>query len=157
VLKVCRQAGCYRKSKERYCPEHLFKNTTTEQRQTFDKYRADAPHRKLYRDRRWSVARDKVLRRDPLCTSGEICGGRQASTVCDHHPLSAIEILERFGEDEFFNPDRCRGVCKPDHDRKTAREDSRFAGSHKISTAETPLSARALDASSATAAAGALK
>jgi 5-methylcytosine-specific restriction protein A len=157
MLKVCRQAGCYKKSKGTYCPGHTFANTKTEHRQVFDVYRADDPIRKLYRDRRWGKTRFVVLRRDPLCTSGEICGGAKASTVVDHDPLSAREIVAQFGEAEFFNPDRCRGKCKPCHDRKTAREDSWFAGSHKFSTAVPPLSARAADVLPAMATAGALK
>lgn len=151
MLKVCRQAGCYKKSKGTYCPGHTYANTKTEQRQVFDAYRADDPIRKLYRDRRWGKTRFVVLRRDPLCVDGGICGGSKRSTVADHHPLSAREIVAEFGESEFFNPARCRGVCKADHDRKTAREDSRFAGNHKISTAATPLSSRAADVSPATA------
>ena len=157
MLKVCRQAGCYRKGEGSYCAQHTFKNSRIEQRQAFDANRADDPIRKLYRDRRWNRTRFVVLRRDPLCTSGETCGGSKASAIVDHHPLSAREILERFGEIEFFNPQRCRGACKPCHDRKTAREDSRFAGSHKqVSVAATPLSSRAACAVPATATADAL-
>jgi len=131
MLKVCRQAGCYRKTRSSYCPDHTHANTETVQRQAFDARRSDDPIRKLYRDRRWARTRLLVLRRDPLCTIAILCGGSKASAIADHFPLSSREIVERFGEAEFFNPDRCRGACKADHDRKTALEDSRFAGSHK--------------------------
>jgi hypothetical protein len=82
---------------------------------------------------------------------------QQASAVVHHTPLTAREIVDQFGEAEFFNPERSKGCCKADHDRVTAREDSRFAGSHKFSTAVPPLSARAADVLPATATAGALK
>ena len=131
MLKVCRQAGCYRKSSGLYCQEHTFVNAATDQRRTYDAYRADDPIRKLYRDRRWARTRILVLLRDPLCTIAVLCGGSKASAIADHFPLGSREIVERFGEAEFFNPARCRGACKADHDRKTALEDSRFTGAHK--------------------------
>ena len=111
----------------KYCAEHQDNNKSTEYRRIYDRYRADDPIRLLYKGKnlpRWNGTRRVVFRRDPLCIE---CG-HQASTVCDHHPLSAREIVERYGKDEFYNPARCRGLCKSCHDSKTATQDSTFAG-----------------------------
>jgi len=137
MLKVCRQAGCYAKSDGTYCQKHRWNNAKTETRKAYDANRADDPLRRLYRDRRWAATRIQVLRRDPLCTIGVICGGRKASNIAHHSPLTAREIVAQFGKAEFFNPSRSQGCCKEDHDRVTAREDSRFA---KVSKAEPPSS-----------------
>jgi 5-methylcytosine-specific restriction protein A len=59
--------------------------------------------------------RAAVLRRDPVCV---LCGLALA-TVADHWPLSRKQLEER-GMDPN-DPAHGRGVCKPDHDRETAR------------------------------------
>jgi 5-methylcytosine-specific restriction endonuclease McrA len=108
----------------RYCLHYQTRNNAAEHRRLFDVYRKDDPIRSLYRVARWTNGtRLIVLRRDPLCME---CGHR-ASSVADHHPLSAREIVEQLGRAEFYNPTRCRGLCKSCHDSKTAREDSSFA------------------------------
>jgi len=109
----------------KYCAKHQTSNNASDYRRLYDRYRADDPIRALYRSKRWTKGtRLIVLRRDPLCME---CGHR-ASTVCDHHPLSAREIVDQLGVAEFYNPTRNRGLCKQCHDIKTATEDSSFAG-----------------------------
>lgn len=71
-----------------------------------------------------------VLRRDPVCTCNTACRESgvvvhepgdcdQVSTVADHWPLTKKELRER-GLDEH-DPEYGRGLCKPCHDRHTAR------------------------------------
>ncbi len=103
----------------KYCADHQSKNRASENKRMHDHYRADDPIRLLYKSSRWYGpfgTRLIVLRRDPLCCE---CGNH-ASTVADHHPLEAREIVEQFGVKEFYKPARSRGLCKQCHDIKTA-------------------------------------
>lgn len=109
----------------KYCDKHQTQNNAAEHRLIYDRYRADDPIRQLYRTPRWEGTRRTVFRRDILCQIPEGCP--KAAVVCDHHPLTAREIVATLGEDEFYNPERCRGLCKFHHDQKTATEDSTFA------------------------------
>lgn len=59
--------------------------------------------------------REAVLRREPICV---LCRTRWA-TVADHHPRSRRELITA-GEDPN-DPKHGRGLCKPCHDRETAR------------------------------------
>jgi hypothetical protein len=76
----------------------------------------------MYKSRRWQAVRRTVLQRDILCVS---CG-HQAATECDHI-LSARLILDNFGTEEFYNPDRLQGLCHRCHSSKTTLE-SGFTG-----------------------------
>jgi hypothetical protein len=71
----------------------------------------------MYKSARWQQTRRIVLKRDILCCS---CGN-QASTQCDH-VISARTVLAELGIDEFYNPDRCQGLCASCHSAKTAIE-----------------------------------
>ena len=114
----------------KYCAKHQTHNNASDHRHLYDRYRADDPIRALYRCARWiKGTRLIVLRRDILCQYEGGCP--RAANVCDHHPLSAREIVEQFGVDEFYNPARNRGLCKQHHDMKTATQDSSFAGGNR--------------------------
>jgi 5-methylcytosine-specific restriction endonuclease McrA len=110
--------GCTRKAinDSKYCAEHQTTNKATHHKLLYDRYRANDECRKLYKKRRWQQTRLIIFKREPLCV---VCGHR-ASTVADHHPLEAREIVQRYGVNEFYNPQRSRGVCKQCHDSKTA-------------------------------------
>jgi 5-methylcytosine-specific restriction endonuclease McrA len=100
-----------------YCATHQEKNNAEEHRRLFDRYRADDFVRSLYRSTRWTKGtRLIVLRRDQLCCE---CGHR-ASTDCDHDPLEARQIVEQFGTDAFYDPNRCQGLCHDCHSQKTS-------------------------------------
>src|SRR5581483_6028673 len=90
-----------------------------------DRFRADDPIRALYRTTRWQATRRTVLRRDILCQAEGGCP--KAATVADHHPLSARQIVARFGTDAFYDPERSRGLCVSHHNSKTSTQDSSFA------------------------------
>jgi 5-methylcytosine-specific restriction endonuclease McrA len=100
-----------------YCEKHQNSNNAKISEQLYDRFRADDPIRQLYRTPRWKSTRRTVLHRDILCVS---CG-HKAATECDHI-LSARLVVDNFGVDEFYNPDRCQGLCKECHSSKTALE-----------------------------------
>jgi hypothetical protein len=83
----------------------------------YDRYRADDPVRALYKTKRWRSVRLVVLRRDVLC----VACGHQAATEVDHI-LSARLVLDNWGIDAFYEPDRLQGLCHRCHSRKTAHE-----------------------------------
>lgn len=58
-----------------------------------------------------------MLRRDILC---QMCGHR-AATEANHIDRARL-IVSSLGEDEFYNPTRCQGLCHSCHSEKTARE-----------------------------------
>lgn len=100
-----------------YCADHQTKNNASEHKHMFDVRRQDDPHRRLYKTKRWQGTRRIVLKRDPLCKS---CG-HKASTEVDHI-VNARVVLAQLGIDEFFNPERCQGLCHDCHSAKTALE-----------------------------------
>lgn len=71
----------------------------------------------MYKSARWQVTRRIVLKRDLLCQD---CGNK-AATECDHIVI-ARTVLDELGILEFFNPDRCQGLCHECHSAKTAIE-----------------------------------
>jgi 5-methylcytosine-specific restriction endonuclease McrA len=101
----------------RYCSDHQTTNQAIEDRRFHDRYRADDPIRKLYRTPRWKATRRTVIHRDILCVS---CGHKAATEV--DHILSARLVVDNFGVDEFYSPDRCQGLCHECHSSKTAHE-----------------------------------
>lgn len=75
--------------------------------------------------KRWRNARALVLRRDPWCTCTDTrCDHGQrcysSSTVADHWPRSKRELIDA-GEPNPDAAEHMRGLCKPCHDRSTAR------------------------------------
>ena len=120
--KLCRDCTRIAVNQTPYCPDHQTKNNASEYARLYESYRADDEMKALRNKKRWQGTRRVVFQRDPLCMD---CG-HQASTVCDHI-VPARQIVAMYGEDEFYNPDRCQGLCKSCHDRKTATEDSTFA------------------------------
>lgn len=68
-----------------------------------------------YAGRGHKAFRKAVLDRDPICV---LC--REAwSTVADHHPLSRKQLVDQ--DLDPNDPNNGRGLCKPCHDRETAR------------------------------------
>jgi len=113
---ICRSCSRRQVPGSKYCDQH--QNSANDYKRQYDRYRSDDPIRKLYKSRRWlKGTRLIVLRRDILCRS---CG-HQVATECDHI-LSARLVIDNYGLDEFYNPDRCQGLCKGCHSSKTSHE-----------------------------------
>src|SRR5271163_4261277 len=111
---LCRD--CSRRAvTEGYCADHQTQNRAAEHKIAFDRNRdQNDPIRKLYKCQRWQRTRHVVMRRDLLCCE---CGYR-AATECDH-VIKARVILEKFGIDAFYDPNRCQGLCHQCHSIKT--------------------------------------
>lgn len=98
-----------------YCEKH--QNDRLEQKRDYDRWRSDDPVRLLYRCKRWKSVRRAVLQRDILCRS---CGHQMATEV--DHILSARLVIDNYGKDAFYDPERLQGLCHPCHSAKTAIE-----------------------------------
>jgi 5-methylcytosine-specific restriction protein A len=71
-------------------------------------------------DSRWRAARAAYLRAHPLCRECEAAGAIVAASVVDH-------IMAHKGDKAlFWDSANWQPLCKPCHDRKTAREDGRW-------------------------------
>lgn len=77
--------------------------------------RSNLEVRKWYRQKRWEVLRNQVLREETLCRSCEAEGKVELTTDVDH-------IKRHKGsESAFFNRANLQGLCKSHHSAKTAR------------------------------------
>jgi 5-methylcytosine-specific restriction protein A len=89
-----------------------------QERRALDHQHRDPILASLYRTQAW-----KVLRRQVLLESAHRCatqGCAAKASVVDH-------IRPHRGEsDLFFDRDNLQAMCKPCHDRKTARHDGAF-------------------------------
>lgn len=101
----------------KYCQQHQTHNLARTQEKLYDHWRQDDPIRALYRCSRWRAVRRLVIRRDILCTA---CGHRAGTDV--DHILSARIVVDNFGVDEFYNPERLTLLCHGCHSSKTAME-----------------------------------
>jgi 5-methylcytosine-specific restriction endonuclease McrA len=114
---ICRMCNS-RATHDGYCERHS--GSKNDSKRSYDRFRADDPIRALYRGKnakRWQRVRQQVLRRDVLCKS---CG-HEAATVVDHILVARL-VVDNYGVDEFYNPDRLQGLCKTCHDIKTTHE-----------------------------------
>ncbi len=81
-----------------------------DRKRVVDRHRPSASKRGY--DRAWQRLRLVILDRDPVCT---ICHAA-LSQVVDHIEAVADAPHRR------LDPDNLRGLCKPCHDRRTARD-----------------------------------
>lgn len=68
--------------------------------------------------------REGVLAKHPYCVCTGECGWHEGvcgavSTVADHHPRERVDLVAMGAEPD--DPQYGRGLCKPCHDRRTAR------------------------------------
>ena len=107
--RVCPVAGCAALTDSGRCEKH---------RRESDRARGTAAQRG-YGGRGHASFRADVLARDPICVLCEAEGKTRLATVADHYPLSRRELVAQ-GLDPN-DPNHGRGLCKPHHDRETAR------------------------------------
>lgn len=69
---------------------------------------------------RWQQARERFLKRYPLCVHCLKDGQTQAAEVVDH------KIPHKGDKALFWDQDNWQGLCKRHHDVKTATEDGGF-------------------------------
>lgn len=104
--KICSVPGCAEivTTSNGKCPTH---------RRKADKARDKRTGR--VRGARWTQIRRQVLRAQPFCTDGRVCGGKATSVEVDHiTPLA-------FGGHPTSR-DNLQGICRKCHDAKTREE-----------------------------------
>lgn len=116
MSKPCAKVGCPNLTKERYCDQH--KQDAKQETQRYDKERGTA-HQRGYTSR-WQKYRITYLVRNPLCAECLKVDKVVPATVVDH-------IKPHKGDHKlFWDPKNQQSLCKPCHDRKTAKEDGGF-------------------------------
>lgn len=117
ALKPCRHPGCPNPTANVYCEQH--QGAQKIQREYFDKQRGSAARRGY--GRLWQAIRLRILARDPICSNPfNLENHIVISTEVDH------KVPRSSGGDD--SDDNLQGVCTSCHSRKTATEDSTFAG-----------------------------
>lgn len=110
----CRHVGCAQLlAAPGYCDKHL-----KLVRQQSDATRESASSRGY--NSRWRKARNTWLTRHPLCIECAKYRRVIPATVVDHI------IPHRGDQDLFWDTTNWQSLCKPCHDKKTAREDGGF-------------------------------
>lgn len=107
-LRPCRHPGCAALTWEGYCPAHKPAKAPR---------RASAEYHGWYSLPVWTDGlRPAQLLREPFCRECAKRGLRTRATVVDH-------IVPHRGDwGKFIDPANHQSLCKPCHDRKTARE-----------------------------------
>jgi 5-methylcytosine-specific restriction protein A len=117
---ICASPGCSVLCEGRRCPKH-----DVDERKQYDAARRNDPYRAIYKTAQWGRMRSYILGRDPLCRIAILCverfGHPMPSEVVDH-----IAPMRRGGD--AWDEGNLQGACKACHDRKTAMEDSGWAG-----------------------------
>ena len=106
----CSHPGCPRlvPSGQKYCDEHLSLHPEEVRSAASRGY-----------GRRWQKASKAFLHRNPLCAECAKSGRYVKATVVDH-------IVPHRGDQKlFWDESNWQPLCKPCHDKKTGREDSR--------------------------------
>ncbi|MCE5270835.1 HNH endonuclease [bacterium] len=113
--KPCAHPGCPAlvERGRRYCPKHQ-----RQERQRSDEARGTAAERGY--GSRWQRASKRFLEKNKLCAECERQDRLTKATVTDH-------IVPHKGNQKlFWDQSNWQPLCKPCHDRKTAREDGGF-------------------------------
>ena len=110
----CRYPGCAKLTANRYCEEH-----TKLASQQYEKYGRDPAARRRYGSA-WRKLRAQFLSGHPLCEECRRDGRLTPATVVDHI------IPHKGNRDLFWDEKNWQALCKPCHDRKTAKEDGGF-------------------------------
>ncbi len=102
----CRHHGCGQLSNGPYCEMHKPGRVRQQGNKQYNV--------------RWRKARLHFLDRHPLCITCLTVGRLVPATVVDH------VIPHRGDQRLFWNEGNWQALCKPCHDRKTAKEDGGF-------------------------------
>lgn len=106
--KACRHPGCARLVSDEYCGEHLRMHPEATRSASKRGYNS-----------RWRTASKAFLKEHPLCAECMRHGKYTQATVVDHiTPHRGNMTL-------FWDKKNWQSLCKPCHDKKTGREDSR--------------------------------
>lgn len=120
ALRFCSHPGCGELVSTTYCTTHqpVYDTQRKERQAEFERTRLSAAERGY--DSRWQKARLGYLKHHPLCAECEREGKTVPATVVDH-------IVPHKGNKQlFWDKKNWQPLCKPCHDRKTAKEDGRW-------------------------------
>lgn len=112
-FKPCIYPGCIRLTKECYCDEHA-----RQKAKQYDQQRGTAAQRGY--DAKWRRYRIKFLAEHFYCIECLKQGKFVFATVVDHIKPHKGDIKL------FWDTSNHQSLCKPCHDRKTAKEDGGF-------------------------------
>jgi len=111
--RPCSYPRCPNLTTERYCEQHK-----KQAAKRYDQERGTAAQRGY--GPRWRKVRMMFLRQHPLCVECQKAGRLTPATVVDHIiPHKGDMVL-------FWDESNWQALCKPCHDRKTAKEDGGF-------------------------------
>lgn len=114
--RQCAHPGCNELVNRGRCTKH-----ERQQRQELDAKRGTAASRGY--GNKWQRLRKQYLREHPLCVRCHRIGRLIPATVVDHiTPHSGDMRL-------FWDVNNLQALCKPCHDKKTAKEDGRWTNS----------------------------
>ena len=119
-LKPCASPGC--KALVPVGQSHCVRHAGAEKRErdrSADKRRADRPSRRWYNTKAWKLRRAAQLAAEPLCA---LCPdwSKRPATVADH------VVPHRENYVRFWHGER-QSLCKPCHDGRKQRQESRAA------------------------------
>jgi len=104
--KPCRHSGCPNLTHDRYCPLHA------------PAHQRDSAHKRGYTSK-WNRRRKLYLQANLLCVECQRSGRLTPAAVVDHIiPHRGDEVL-------MWDETNWQPLCKPCHDKKTGRQDSR--------------------------------
>ena len=110
-LRPCKHPLCPNLTEGNYCEEHQSEMEYKRERNSYSK---------LYSTSRWQRLRQYILSKEPLCVECKKNKRIRPATVVDH-------IKPHKGNKElFYDESNLQSLCKPCHDRKTAKEDGRW-------------------------------
>jgi|SRR5690606_29362443 len=114
-LRPCNQIGCHElvRPPERYCEAHRWPEEQRQRQRRYDEERGTAARRGY--GYRWQKARERWLKRNPLCEACKAKGRVTEATVVDH-------IVPHRGDmKKFWDTGNWQSLCAPCHSTKTAR------------------------------------
>lgn len=114
-MRLCAYPGCRETITmgERYCDKHKTKANQHKEKKRLTSYQRGY-------NSAWRRARSSFLMEHPLCEECLRKGRTTPATVVDHI------IPHKGNRDLFWDDENWQALCKPCHDRKTAKEDGGF-------------------------------
>ena len=109
----CNHPGCPTLTHERLCQRHQ-----REERRELARSRPNPAAMEYGHE--WRKASRRFLQENPLCVHCRQAGKIRASEVTDHI------VPHKGGMAAFWDRTNWQALCKPCHDRKTAKEDGRW-------------------------------
>lgn len=80
--------------------------------------KSDSPElRRLRSSGRWQKLRESILQKHPICFLCDRIGCAPRLAVEIHHIIPAQTMIDRSGEESFYDPENLVPLCKMHHER----------------------------------------